>query len=258
MWASQDAPSGTVCLHISVFPVCSSGAHPPIHHGIVCVCPTALPPSILLSAPPPHSTVGPTSTCRVTCLPGPLPPAQTLTGFPVVYLSRGSYINKQCALNSPTRIRLLVMYNNITCQACHPPPPVWCRLLVSLRTSNQKWVVWVTQPSYDREEDQPGSISCSNCFSDRLRWGNWLQVSGCPLPHFLSSGLLKPAAEQNDVVTDTHGDTFLASSLSLSLVGKLSSPCGFSGPGKRKDVWNHSIVSPGTSKLQQYGSVRAR
>lgn len=71
------------------------------------------------------------------------------------------------------------------------------------------------------KEDQPGSISCLNCFCDGLRGGKWLQVSGCPPPHFLPSGLLNPAPEKNDILTDTEPPFLsLSSSVSIFLVGK--------------------------------------
>lgn len=68
--------------------------------------------------PPPHASKSPHNGTHLHLQADlsawSLPLAQTLTGFPVFNLSQGSYINKQCALNSPTHIRLLVMYNNIT------------------------------------------------------------------------------------------------------------------------------------------------
>lgn len=72
-----------------------------------------------------------------------------LSCFPVLNLSQGSYTNKPCALSSLARIRLIDMYNNITSLVY--PPHVWFRLLLSPRSSNQKWAVWVTVPLYEME-----------------------------------------------------------------------------------------------------------
>lgn len=71
-----------------------------------------------------------------------------LAGLPVFNLSQWSYINKQCALSSLTHVHLIDIHNDITNRVY---PPVWYRLLLSLRSSNQKWAVWVTVPLYEME-----------------------------------------------------------------------------------------------------------
>lgn len=156
-----------------------------------------------------------------TDLSGCPPPSPHRPSLAFLFLNlAGSYLNE----NPPDRC---VEWNNVqgfSIVCCRLPEPRGA--LVRNEQYESQWV-W---------DNQPSSISCLNCFCDRQRASEGLQVSGCPPPRFLPSSLDQRRFVPRIALRPTLLSPASSSSQALLSMWPL-------WPADSRDLWNHSAAA---------------